>query len=122
MALLFRDSRSAISFLFDDVISLIDAVDGAAAITELQSQVSGIQAVVPTRDKVARADAILGYWDARNIFIPHPKDAPWVDKMVDEWIGFPNMQHDDEVDSMTQALQYGPSTVKAGISMFDISL
>lgn len=96
--------------------------NGAAAITELQSQISGIQAVVPTRDKVARADAILGYWDARNIFIPHPKDAPWVNKMIDEWIGFPNMQHDDEVDAMTQALQYGPSTVKAGISMFDISL
>ena len=32
--------------------------NGAAAITELQNQVSGIQAVVPTRDKVARADAI----------------------------------------------------------------
>ncbi|WP_290122990.1 hypothetical protein [Lentilactobacillus senioris] len=24
--------------------------------------------------------------------------------MLDEWTGFPNMEHDDEVDSMTQAL------------------
>jgi hypothetical protein len=33
-----------------------------------------------------------------------PKDAPWLDGLKAEPLGFPNTKHDDQVDSITQAL------------------
>jgi phage terminase large subunit-like protein len=33
-----------------------------------------------------------------------PKNAPWLDELKAELLGFPNTKNDDQVDSITQAL------------------
>ena len=33
-----------------------------------------------------------------------PKNAPWLDDLEAELLGFPGMPHDDQVDSVSQAL------------------
>ena len=33
-----------------------------------------------------------------------PKSAPWLDALKAELLGFPNVKHDDQVNSVTQAL------------------
>jgi phage terminase large subunit-like protein len=40
---------------------------------------------------------------------PHPnlrEDAPWVGELVAELLGFPGVRHDDQVDSVSQALAF----------------
>jgi len=93
--------------------------NGAAVLSEIAGQVSGLTPVTPVKDKVTRANAIIGLWDAENIYVPHPKYKGWIMQTIDEWTGFPNMAHDDEVDSMTQALQFGKgSSSHTGIHLF----
>jgi phage terminase large subunit-like protein len=35
-----------------------------------------------------------------------PKDAPWLNSLKAELLGFPNVKHDDQVDSISQALSW----------------
>ena len=35
-----------------------------------------------------------------------PRDAAWLAGWLDELLAFPNGQHDDQVDSTSQALDY----------------
>ena len=38
------------------------------------------------------------------MYSPHPAIAPWVEAFVEECSTFPNGKYDDQVDSMSQAL------------------
>lgn len=81
-----------------------DKANGSAIISTVRKVVPGVIGVIPKGDKVTRANVVVPFFEAGNVYLPHPKWQPWVNDMLDEWIGFPNMEHDDEVDSMTQAL------------------
>lgn len=85
-------------------IYIEDKANGSAIINTMRRYISGIIPVVPKGDKVTRANVVVPFFEAGNVYLPHPKWQPWVREMLDEWTGFPNMEHDDEVDSMTQAL------------------
>lgn len=81
-----------------------DKANGSAIIDTLSSKIPGIVAVTPDGGKEVRAAAVSPLWEAGNIYLPHPKWMPGIDDMIEEMINFPNAAHDDEVDSMTQAL------------------
>ncbi|WP_268914098.1 phage terminase large subunit [Lentilactobacillus sp. SPB1-3] len=85
-------------------IYIEDKANGSAIINTIRNAISGVIPVVPKGDKVTRANVVVPFFEAGNIYLPHPKWQPWVNELLDEWTGFPNMEHDDEVDSMTQAL------------------
>jgi len=40
-----------------------------------------------------------------NGFVHIPAEAPWLDDFMDEVVMFPNSKHDDQIDSMSQALE-----------------
>ena len=86
-------------------ILIEDKANGPAVIDVLKKTVPGIIAVEPDGSKLARAHAVTCYWEALNIFIPHPDLYPWVRAFVSELTAFPAGAHDDQVDSMTQALR-----------------
>jgi predicted phage terminase large subunit-like protein len=48
------------------------------------------------RDKVARARAIQGMWQAGKVHIPY--NAPWTESFVNELLRFPTGVNDDQVD------------------------
>lgn len=82
-----------------------DKANGPAIISELRNKVSGIIPVVPKESKEARAYAVSTLWEAGNVFIPDPQEAPWITRdFVPELLSFPAGAHDDQVDAMTQAL------------------
>lgn len=83
-----------------------DKANGTAVIEMLQKQLTGIIPVQPNGGKEARAQAVAPYWEAGNVYVPHPLWKPWVDDMLTEIESFPNAPHDDDVDSMDQALVY----------------
>jgi len=60
--------------------------------------------IEPKGDKVVRASAVSPLVEAGRVFIPHV--AEWLPDFESEVASFPNAVHDDQVDSMTQALSY----------------
>ena len=81
-----------------------DKANGSAIIDTLRNRVSGIVPVEPDGGKEVRAAAVSPLWEAGNCYLPHPLWKPGIDDMIEEMVNFPNAPHDDEVDSMTQAL------------------
>jgi predicted phage terminase large subunit-like protein len=55
-------------------------------------------------DKLGRANAITPYFESGNIWLPCEEIDPTIEEMIDEMMKFPNSEHDDEVDAMTQYL------------------
>lgn len=58
----------------------------------------------PQGGKEVRANAVSPFWESGNVYVPHPLWKPWIDEVLDELQSFPNGVHDDDVDSMSQAL------------------
>lgn len=81
-----------------------DKANGTAVIDYLKNEITGLIPVEPHGGKTVRADAISPQWEAGNVYLPHPNICPWVNDFVEELLQFPMGKHDDQVDSMTQAL------------------
>ncbi|MCQ2010556.1 phage terminase large subunit [Sporolactobacillus sp. STSJ-5] len=81
-----------------------DKANGSAVIQILSNDIPGIIPVTPDGGKVARASAVSPDIEAGNVYLPDPSIAPWVSDLVEEATAFPNGAHDDQVDSMTQAI------------------
>lgn len=80
-----------------------DKANGPAIISSLEAMgVSGLIAVSPEGGKEARAQAMLPYHAAGNVYLPD--GAPWLDEYVQEHADFPLGATDDDVDAQSQAL------------------
>jgi predicted phage terminase large subunit-like protein len=90
-----------------------DKANGPAIVDHLKNEISGMTEAPPHGDKEARAHAVEPYWSSGNVFLPHPSIAPWINDFVNEVTKFPASKNNDQVDSMTQALDYlGKSAIK----------
>jgi predicted phage terminase large subunit-like protein len=62
----------------------------------------GLVGVKPDRDKVARMAIASAKFEAGNILLP--ETAPWLAELEAELFAFPGGRHDDQCDSISQAL------------------
>ena len=60
--------------------------------------------IAPEGDKLTRMHAASGSIEAGQVFIP--KDAPWLAEFLQEILGFPAGKHDDQVDSVSQFINW----------------
>ena len=81
-----------------------DKANGSAIISTLKKHISGIKPITPKESKIARAEAIGTYIESGNVYIP--EQANYVNDLEFEIVNFPAVEHDDQIDSMTQALNY----------------
>ena len=58
----------------------------------------------PERDKVARMAIQTGKFEAGQVVLP--MRAPWLATFEAELFAFPGSKHDDQIDSVSQALGY----------------
>jgi phage terminase large subunit-like protein len=71
----------------------------------LASRVNSGRALVwEPLDKVMRLSAQAAHFHAGVVHFP--EDAPWLDELMTELLGFPGVRHDDQVDSISQALAF----------------
>lgn len=95
-----------------------DKANGTAVIQILRKRIPGLIAVEPEGGKVVRAIAAQPLLEAGNTYLPDPTIAPWVHDVITECSAFPNGAHDDDVDAMTQALNWHenhrPAVVRVG--------
>ena len=80
-----------------------DKANGSAIIDVLRRELYCIP-VNPAGGKVSRVHAVSPVIESGHVFLP--RDAPWLEEYLNQWTAFPNGQHDDMVDSSTQALNY----------------
>jgi predicted phage terminase large subunit-like protein len=86
-----------------------DAGAGIALVQELRGRVAGIIAVKPEGDKVTRMSVASALFEAGQVFLP--ERAPWLPDLEDELFSFPGSRHDDQCDSISQALFKKPSFI-----------
>jgi len=82
-----------------------DAASGQSLIQALKSETRlPILPVKPQGDKVARASAVSPLVESGKVFLPEA--APWLADFMEEVSVFPAAPHDDQVDALSQALNY----------------
>jgi predicted phage terminase large subunit-like protein len=83
-------------------ILIEDAGVGTALIQELKTAHFSVIAVKPEYDKKIRMSIQSGKFENGQVFFP--KEAPWLPDLEAELFAFPRSRHDDQVDSLAQAL------------------
>jgi len=92
--------------------------NGAAAIDVLREEIAGLKPISPTASKEIRARAVTPEIESGNVYLPHPQDPgnEWVLDLLSELRNFPHDVNDDQVDSLTQALNYMRGAGGGGIT------
>lgn len=86
-------------------ILIEDSSAGQQAVQELKAATRyAVLPIKPDRDKLSRALAITPAFEAGRVHFP--EGANFVPALVDELLGFPNCEHDDQTDSLVQALNW----------------
>lgn len=91
-----------------------DAVTGTALVQELREQISGIIAIKPVGDKVSRMAVASAKFEAGQVFLPQRAD--WLPDLEAELFAFPGARHDDQCDSISQALFDGDKNLPMEIT------
>ena len=86
-----------------DALIVEAKASGAPLVYELRAMGIPVQEFTPTRgnDKIARLNAVADMFASGKVWVPN---THWADELVEEVASFPSGEHDDLVDSMTQAL------------------
>jgi predicted phage terminase large subunit-like protein len=79
-----------------------DKGSGTSLIQELRANNIAVIPITPEGDKITRCAAVSAQFESGCVFFP--KNAPWLDELKAELLGFPNTRNDDQIDSITQAL------------------
>jgi len=76
---------------------------GAPLIYELRAMGIPVQEFTPTRgnDKMVRINSVSDLFASGKVWAP---ESRWAEEVIEEMASFPNSDHDDLVDSTTQAL------------------
>jgi predicted phage terminase large subunit-like protein len=83
-------------------ILIEDAGLGTGLIQEFKTADFSVIAVKPEYDKKIRMAIQSAKFENGQVFFP--KEAPWLRDLEDELFAFPSGRHDDQVDSISQAL------------------
>jgi predicted phage terminase large subunit-like protein len=95
-------------------ILIEDTGVGTALIAELKHDGLYAIAVKPERDKVTRMSIQSGKFESGAVLFP--EKASWLADLESELFSFPNGRHDDQVDSVSQALAHFASGYDATLS------
>lgn len=87
-----------------------DKANGPAIMDVLKTRIPGIVSY-PEKgremgSKTARAEAVAPLQEEGRIYIPDPAIYSWVNGFIDRFASFPKVDHDDEIDATSQALDY----------------
>jgi predicted phage terminase large subunit-like protein len=83
-------------------ILMEEAGTAIGLLDELRYECLGLIGVKPARDKIARMAIASAKFEAGNIFLPEA--APWLADLEAELFAFPGARHDDQCDSISQAV------------------
>jgi predicted phage terminase large subunit-like protein len=88
-------------------ILIEDTGVGSALVPEMQNAGFSAIAVRPERDKLTRMSVESAKIEGGRFFLPN--QATWLAEFESELFAFPNVHHDDQIDSISQALAHALS-------------
>jgi predicted phage terminase large subunit-like protein len=93
---------------YPDAVTLIEEKgSGMSLIQDLREARVRAIGIKPDTDKVTRLYACAPHFESGSVFFPSPdQNAPWLNDLVAELLAFPGGRHDDQVDSISQALTW----------------
>lgn len=86
-----------------DALIIEAKASGAPLVFELRAMGIPVQEYVPSRgnDKIARLNSVADIFASGHVWVPN---THWAEELVEEVASFPSGEHDDLVDSTSQAL------------------
>ena len=72
--------------------------------------------VTPKVDKITRMDAVTPWLESGRVWIPDA--APWLADWLTEMLSFPVAAHDDQIDSLSQMLDWLDSANVGGLAVY----
>jgi len=87
-----------------DQVLIEEAGTATALIDELGYEVRGLTGIRPDRDKPTRMSIASAKFEAGQVFFP--ERASWLPEFEAELFAFPASRYDDQVDSVSQALNH----------------
>jgi predicted phage terminase large subunit-like protein len=81
-----------------------DKASGQQLIQEMRNSKHNVIPIHPKYDKMTRLILTSPLFEAGKFYLP--RAAPWLEDMELELLSFPNCEHDDQVDSISQFLSY----------------
>jgi predicted phage terminase large subunit-like protein len=93
-----RERYPTAAFLIEDKGS------GTSLLQDLRSENKTPIPINPEGDKITRLSAVSVQFVSGAVWFPIA--APWLSSLKAELLGFPNVKHDDQVDSVSQALAW----------------
>ena len=88
-----------------EAVLIEDAASGQSLIQDLQRETSlPIVPIKVDKDKSTRLAMVAPLFEAGRVLLP--ESSGWKSDYLDELFAFPSGEHDDQVDSTTQALTY----------------
>lgn len=86
------------------VILIEDKGSGTSLIQDLRAQRVSVIPVKAEQDKITRLYTVQHKFESKSVFFP--RQAPWLQDLIAELLAFPHGRHDDQVDSISQALAW----------------
>jgi len=86
------------------IVLIEDAASGASLLQDLQKELSSVRGCKPTGDKVMRMNAQTAHIENGVVYLP--SEAPWLPDLEHELAMFPKGRYADQVDSISQALEF----------------
>jgi predicted phage terminase large subunit-like protein len=84
-----------------DCVIVEKKASGAPLIYELRAMGMLVTETVPSKDKISRLNAVSDLFSSGHVWAPKTR---WAEQVIEEVAEFPVGEHDDYVDSMSQAL------------------
>jgi predicted phage terminase large subunit-like protein len=81
-----------------------DKGSGTSLIQDLRRDGVPVISIRPESDKVSRLFANQAQFESGSVWFP--QNADWMPDLVSELMAFPSVRHDDQVDSISQALTW----------------
>lgn len=105
----YPDLKKAVCNLYarwkPDALLIEDKASGQQLIQDLRREGEiPVIGLMPKNDKVTRFAAVSAMIEAGRLLLP--EEAPWLAAFEDELLRFPNATHDDQVDALTQYLDW----------------
>lgn len=86
-------------------VQIEDAAAGPSVYAHLYPEMSAVLSLKPARfSKEVRAQAVVPFVEAGQVYLPDPTVFPWAADLVEELLQFPDAEHDDQVDAATSAI------------------
>ncbi|HSQ97489.1 MAG TPA: phage terminase large subunit [Rickettsiales bacterium] len=88
-----------------ECILIEDKASGQSLLQELKKEIKAIIiGIKPIKDKITRLASVSALFEAGRIFLPIETD--WLVDYENELLSFPFCEHDDQVDSTSQFLEW----------------